>query len=504
MYSCLARGERSLPSSISDIRISLSECSFDTRGCLNFRNRVYVPNYEPLQTGLIQETHDSPVTGHPGRDSTLAIRSRNYFWPGISKVVRRFCRNCDVCGRTHVWREMKKRLLHPLPIPDRFHSELSIDFMTDLPAKSSSEPRYMLVIVDRLLGSVVIEDMMSMKAEECAKVFLKIHIRYHGFPSHITSDRGSNWVGDFWRELCRIIGMKQRLSTAFHPQTDGATERMNQEILSYLRAFITYAQFNWKDLLPCAMLALNNRTTTKLGISKPSEPAKRAQNFVNRLIEAEEYAQAAMASAQDKMEKNANLKRKEAECFKIGDKVWLNLKNVSTPQLSKKLSWINAKYEVVKVIDSHSVQLNTPSGIWPNFHVDLLKRAATDPFPSQINDDVQPPPVIPEAVVNNDIKMTTEPEQFFEKILRAEKRKIGKGFKRLVLVKWRGFAEPLWEPRENLEETEALDTFEAKYGIKDNAGEENGVIIGPRNIRKKDYIHGESRMLKKKKKIRGG
>lgn len=103
-------------------------------------------------------------------------------------------------------------------MPDRFNSELAIDFMTDLPAKTVKDPRYMMVVVDRLKGSVAIEDMTTMKGEECAKVFLKLHFRYHGFPQHITSDRGSNWVGDFWKELCRLTGINQRLSTAFHPQ----------------------------------------------------------------------------------------------------------------------------------------------------------------------------------------------------------------------------------------------------------------------------------------------
>ncbi|KAI1007829.1 hypothetical protein K3495_g399 [Podosphaera aphanis] len=304
--------------------------------------------------------------------------------------------------------------------------------------------------------------MTSMKAEDCAKVFLKLHVRRHGFPVHITSDRGSNWVGDFWTELCRLTGMKQRLSTEFHPQTDGATERMNQEILACFRSCVTYTQFDWKDLLPCAMLAINNRTSSAIGMSPffadhgyhvdpiqqieeigtLTEPAKRAQIFVKRLREAEELAQAAMASAQHRMEEYSNRSRKEAEKFK-GDLVWLNLINIETPQLSKKLAWMNAKYKVIKVVDSHSVELNTPSGIWPRFHVDLLKRAATDPLPSQIIDDAQSSPVLPEEQNGLPHKNYdgVEPEQFVERILRAENRKIGRGYRRLLLVKWRGFTE---------------------------------------------------------------
>ncbi|KAI0992141.1 hypothetical protein K3495_g16045, partial [Podosphaera aphanis] len=161
-------------------------------------------------------------------------------------------------------------------------------------------------------------------------------------------------------------------------------------------------------------------------IGTPSEPAKRAQIFVKRLREAEELAQAAMASAQHSMEEYSNRSRKEAEQFREGDLVWLTLRNIETPQLSKKLAWMNAKYKVIKVVDSHLVELNTPTGIWPRFHVDLLKRAATDPLPSQIIDDAQLPPVLPEEQngllhKNHD---EVEPEQFVERILRAENRKI--------------------------------------------------------------------------------
>ena len=231
IYKVFWRGQRTFPSSLN-LKVSLSECQLDGRGALCFRNRLWVPNWEPLRTKLIQQTHDSHVTGHPGRNSTIAILSRSFYWPAMTQMVRQFCRNCDVCGRSHVWRSKKKGFLLPLPVPDRFHSELSINFMTDLPAKNKDDPRFLMVITDRLLKSVTLEAMSSMKAEECAERFLQCHYRFHGFPNAITSDRGSNWVGDFWRKRCALVGIEQRLSTAFHPETDGATERMNQEVLA--------------------------------------------------------------------------------------------------------------------------------------------------------------------------------------------------------------------------------------------------------------------------------
>ncbi|KAI1003358.1 hypothetical protein K3495_g4852 [Podosphaera aphanis] len=209
------------------LRVNRAECELDLRGALCFRKRLWIPNYEPLRTALIHKVHDSHMTWHPGHNCSLAILSRGFYWPGMSTTVRQFCRNCDVCGRSHVWRSKKQGLLLPLPIPDRFHSILSIDFMTDLPARHKSDLCYLMVITDRLLKSVTLEAMNSMNAEECAERFLPCHYRFRGFPQALTSDRGSNWAGDFWSHLCKLVNIEQRRSSAFHPETDGSTERMN-------------------------------------------------------------------------------------------------------------------------------------------------------------------------------------------------------------------------------------------------------------------------------------
>jgi hypothetical protein len=99
--------------------ISISECSIDEGGRLCWRDRIWLPFFEPLRTRVIQETHDSTLAGHPGRDLTKFLISRNFMWIGLSQDVRQFIRNCDVCGRTAVWREKKRGLLKPLPIPER-------------------------------------------------------------------------------------------------------------------------------------------------------------------------------------------------------------------------------------------------------------------------------------------------------------------------------------------------------------------------------------------------
>ena len=498
----LQQGDRSFPPSLrvkeKPLNVSLAECHLRNDGVVMYRDRVWVPDWEPLQTCLIQSAHDSVVTGHPGREGTVAILARSYFWPGMYPMVRRFLRNCDVCGRKNVWRQHKKGFLKPLPVPERLWSELSVDFMTDLPAKRETDPRFLMVITDRLSKAILLEPMVTMEAEACAERFITSHWRHHGFPRAIVSDRGSNWVGHFWRRLCELARIEQRLSTAYHPETDGATERANQEVLAYLRAFITYTQENWAQLLPGAMLAINNRDSTVTGLSPffllhgyhvdpiqpveeptapPSPLTGKAEALVQRLRDAMNFAQSAMAAAQQSMEEDANKKRGASDRFEEGDEVWLSLRNVKTGQPSKKLAWLHSKYRVTKVVGSHTVELDVPPTIHNRFHVDLLRRAATDPLPSQKNPDARPPPLIGEE---DDGDAMWE----VESILRAANKRLGKGNSRLqraVLVKWTGYQQPTWEPLEELRYTAALREFESRYG---DASKNDGPVVAQTRRRK--------------------
>jgi hypothetical protein len=233
------------------------------------------------------------------------------------------------------------------------------------------------------------------------------------------------------------------------------------------------------------MLAINNRVATSTGLSpffmthgynldllnltqgednlrtSGSSPIARGEAFVARLKEATIFAQATMAAAQEQQEEYANRGRQAAEQFRVGDKVWLHLKNIKTQRPSKKLDWLNAKYTVTELVGSHACRLDTPPGIHNVFHISQLRRAGDDPLPSQVQDDTQPP-----AIISED---TGEEEWEVEKILDV--RKEGRG--QQALVKWAGYAQPTWEPLSTLLDTEALDRFEAEHGkITEDPGRE--------------------------------
>ena len=170
-----------------------------------------------------------------------------------------------------------------------------------------------MVITDRLSKGVILEGLKEITAEAVAECFVRCFYRYHGFPKAIVSDRGVQFVGDMWTRVCRLLRVVRRISTAFHPKTDGSTERINQQVETYLRAFISYAQDDWEFLLAMAQLSINNREAASTGVSPfflthgynmdvvqlegelqsyvvTESPTQKADNLVRRLRDAFQWA----------------------------------------------------------------------------------------------------------------------------------------------------------------------------------------------------------------------
>ena len=169
--------------------MSVADCTVDDNGYLRFRGRLWVPDYEPLRTAIIQELHDSVLTGHPGKNGTITVVSREFFWPNLQTTVKRFVRNCGICGRTKVWRDCKQGLLRPLPVPEQQWQEISVDFIGPLPLSQGFD--MIAVFTDRLSKGVLLVPCHStVTSEGFAKLFITSYYGLHGLPRALVSDRG--------------------------------------------------------------------------------------------------------------------------------------------------------------------------------------------------------------------------------------------------------------------------------------------------------------------------
>jgi len=169
----------------------------------------------------------------------VELVTRNFWWPGVTKEVKRNVEECDACQGNKNRTEQLAGKLMPNSILERPWMHISADFITKL--LLAQEYDLILVVVNRLTKMAhFIPTAEKMSAEGLARLFRDNMWKLHGLPKSIISDRGPQFAAGLMRELNEILGIKSKLSTVFHPQTDGQTERVNQELEQYLRMFINH------------------------------------------------------------------------------------------------------------------------------------------------------------------------------------------------------------------------------------------------------------------------
>jgi len=306
------------------------------------KGRIYVPEGE-LRGEVIQLHHDTPVGGHGGRWKMMELVTRNYWWPGVTKEVGRYVDGCNACQRYKNRSEAPADKLMPNAIPEKPWSHISADFITKLPLAQGYNT--ILVVCDRFSKIAhFIATTEKTSAEGLAKLFRDHVWKLHGLPESIISDRGVQFAAEMMKELNNLLGIQTKLSTAYHPQTDGQTERVNQELEQYLRVFIDHRQEQWPDWLGTAEFAYNNKihTTTKTSpfkVNYGQNPRmgfegrrkgkyKVAGKFVEKMRKIQEEAKAALGKAQEEMKKFADRKRGKGEEYRVEDLVLLSTKDL--------------------------------------------------------------------------------------------------------------------------------------------------------------------------------
>ena len=375
--------------------------SVDGDDLLRYVDRILVPEQESLRAQILETYHDCPSGGHFGYDKTLDLIQRHFTWRGIANDVREYIATCPICQGKAYHRHKPYGKLEPLPIPtDLWNSpfkEISLDWITGLPCsiRGGQEYNSILTIVCRVTKyALFIPTREDATAVDFAEMFFEhIECRF-GTPRSVVTDRDSRITSGFWKEICEIQMIKRRLSTAYHPQTDGLSEVLNRIIEDYLRAYSSEDQTVWARLLPLAQFAYNNSRNYTTGMS-PNRllfgfdcnirmdiadnvierriPA--AYDRVQKLYELRQKLRERLVDAQERMARYYNASHLPMQ-FKVGDFVKLSTKNLKIKNRKLAPRWIGP-FRVLERIGNQAYRLALPnsySRLHDVFPVQLLER----------------------------------------------------------------------------------------------------------------------------------
>ena len=185
-------------------------------GLLLYSGRVVVLVDNDLCTELIKEAHDQISTAHPGRDKTYGLLWPRYYWRGIKPDIERYVRNCHAYRRADAPRDCTPGYLYPLPIPDHPWQHITMDYKS-MPADKNGYNMIFVVINWLSKQAISTPCHSTVTAQDMATMFISHIYQYYGAPQTIVSNQGPQFVSQFWKEFCRILGIQLKLLTAFHP-----------------------------------------------------------------------------------------------------------------------------------------------------------------------------------------------------------------------------------------------------------------------------------------------
>ncbi|KAJ4810364.1 polyprotein [Rhynchospora pubera] len=413
-------------------------------GLLRYKNRICVGNSNMWREKLLKEMHDSNLGGHSGILGTYQRLKSFFYWPKMKDTVHDYVRQCHVCQMSKHEQVPSPGLLQPLPIPDEAWSSVSLDFITGLPKSEGKE--VILVVVDRLTKYAHFMALSHpFKASDVAHSFLNNVYKLHGLPSNLISDRDPVFTSNFWKELMTKVGIKLNLSTAYHPQSDGQTERVNQCLESYLRSMVHSQQKNWHKWLPLSEWWYNTHFHSSIkttpfqalyGYSPPQlpmgTPPKSSVEAVNQVLKDRHQVmwelKQQLQKSQDRMKKFADTKRTE-RVFEVGQWVYLKLqpyRQLSVKGISGKKLGLKyyGPFEIIDKVGPVAYKLQLPAGslIHPVFHVSQLKL--------KLGNGHTVTPALPMINPNGNVQMV--PDTILER--KLYKKGNAAGVK--VLIKW--------------------------------------------------------------------
>jgi hypothetical protein len=446
------------------IRAGKAKCfKEDDQGIIWFNNRIVVPKNEVVRQQILDEAHLIRYSIHPGSTKMYQDLKQHYWWTKMKIEIARYVARCDTCRRVKAIHLKAAGPLQSLPIPTWKWEDISMDFIVGLPRTAKGYDS-IWVIIDRLTK---IAHFLPVKVKYPVITYAELYIArilsLHGVPKTIVSDRGSQFVSKFWEELHKSLGTKLLHSSAYHPQTSGQTERVNQILEDMLRACVLDFSQKWDECLPLAEFSYNNsyqesikmapfealygrRCRTPLNWSEPGERyffrpdmVKETEEKVQKIIHNMKKAQARQKSYADK--------RRMPLYFLEGDYVYLKvspMKGVTRFGIKGKLAprYIGP-FPILERYGPVAYRLQLPetlSAVHNVFHVSQLKKCLRVPDRTVEVTDV---------VLEPDLTYSEHPIRVLDQKDRVTRRKTLKFYK----IQWNQHSEDeaTWETQDFLD-----------------------------------------------------
>jgi hypothetical protein len=441
--------------------------------------RMCIPDVPEIKTTLLQEIHDSALAGHPGLDKTYTRLSKIAYWPNMRKHIEKYVKSCHTCRVSKIQTSKPSGLLQPLPIPDRPWTHVAMDLVVHLP-KTKNQNDAIAVFVDRFSKAAhFVACKTNCSAPDLADIFFKNIVRLHGLPVSIVSDRDARFCSQFWTQLFSRLGTRLDMSTAYHQQTDGQSERTIQTLEQYLRVFIDKDHTNWDELLDQAEFTYNSNKSASTNLSpfeamygfQPSTPVsnalsspeprpdKNVNTFIKDHTTRFKIIHDALLDAQRRMASQYDRSRKDIS-FNVGDLVYLDASDLRKPPglAHKLLPRFRGPFKILERPSPLNYRLSLPpnSRAHDVFHVEKLLPAHSrdqDLFPT--SDD----PVPDDTPVSDNLGDYYNEEYEVEKLITHRYDPQGN---LQYKVRWSGFsaAHDSWQTLEDVASApEALQKY---------------------------------------------
>ncbi|KAI3780197.1 hypothetical protein L2E82_10168 [Cichorium intybus] len=436
----------------------------NTQGLRTLKGRIWVPKYGATRKIILDDSHKSKYSIHPGSTKTYQDLKQHYWWPGMKKRIAKYISHCETCAQVKTEHQVPYGSAQSLQIPAGKWEDLTMDFVMGLPRTRRGHDS-IWVIVDRLTKSALfLAYKETASLGELAQLYIDEVIRRYGAPLSIVSDRDPRFTSNFWDSLQEKMGTRIKMSTAYHPQTDGQSERTIQTLEDMLRSCAIDFGGSWDQHLPLVEFSYNNsyhssikmppfealygrKCRTPVCWLEIGEAKLTGPEIVRMTNEKIGVIQANMKAAQDRQRSYSNLKKRPYD-LKEGDLVMIKVSPWKGVIRFGKRGKLSPRYigpfKILKRIGLQAFKLELPPelrGIHDTFHVCYLKKY----FGKK---ELTIP--LEELRVETPNRLVEEPEAMLEvKTKKLRNREID-----LVLVKWKHSlgSDLTWETLESMKQ----------------------------------------------------